>query len=82
MNVAPSGVWNTTSVRAAPRRAPLRLAPGCGYAEQVWSLQAFALVGRRTFRSPMHHRPNNRLKRSAQRRCRWVPVVRRTPAPA
>ena len=26
--------------------------------------------------------PNSSLERSAQRRCRWVPAVLRTPAPA
>ena len=64
MNIALSSATNTASGRAAPRCAPLRFAPGCGYAEQVRSLQASGLVERMSSRSTKHHQPNQPLKRT------------------
>ena len=62
MNIVLVSAWNLASVHAAPRCAPLRLAPGCAYAEQVGSGQASGLVGRMSSRSIQHHRPNQPLK--------------------
>jgi hypothetical protein len=64
MDTRLSGVWDVASDRAAPHCVPLRLAPGRGYAEQVWSMQASEMVGRMSFRSTEHHRPNQPLKRT------------------
>ena len=81
MNTALSGVCNVVSDQTAPRWTPLRLALSCGYAEQVWLMQASGIVGRTSFRSTKHHRPNQPFNRSAQRRRRWLPVALRAPAP-
>ena len=64
MNLALPSATNTASGRPAPRCAPLRLAPGCEYAEQVWSMQASGLAGRMNLRSTKHHQPNQPLKRT------------------
>jgi hypothetical protein len=64
MDTRLSGVWDVASDRAAPRCVPLRLAPGRGYAEHVWLMQAFEMVGRMSFRSTEHHRSNQPLKRT------------------
>jgi len=64
MNIALASATNTASGRPAPRCAPLRLAPGCEYAEYVWSMQASGLAGRMNLRSTKHHRPNQPLKRT------------------
>ena len=81
MNVALSSVWSIASDHAAPRRASLRLAPGCGYAERVWSMQVSGTEGRMSFRSTEHHRPNQPFNRSAKKRRFLVPVALRAPAP-
>ena len=64
MNITLSSATNTASGRAAPRCAPLRLAPGSEYAELVCSLQASGLERRMSSRSTKHHRPNQPLKRT------------------
>ena len=65
MNVALSSACEVGSDHAAPRCASLRLAPGIRYAERVWSMQAFGLVGRMSHRSTEHRRPNPPFNRSA-----------------
>jgi len=64
MNLARSSVCEVACDRAAPRCAPLRLAPGHRDAVRVWSLQASGLVARMNLRSTKHHRPNQPLKRT------------------
>ena len=80
MNIALIGARNVASVHAAPRCAPFRSAPGCGYAEQVWSMQAFGFVGCRSSRLTNHHRPNPSLNRTRRKQRRsllaWVPARR------
>jgi hypothetical protein len=58
MNLAVSGACDVASDHAAPRWAPLCLALGIRYAERVWSMQMFGLVGHMERRSALHHRPN------------------------
>ena len=51
--------------QGAPRSAPLRLAPGIGYANRIGSMQASGLVGRMSLRCTLHRRPNPPFNRSA-----------------
>ena len=53
------------SDQAVPRCAPLRLALGRRYAERVCLMQASGPVGRMSYRSTLHHRPNQPFNRSA-----------------
>ena len=75
MKPALSAASDVGSDQAAPRSAPLRWALGIRYAERVWSMQAFGLVGRMEHRSTLHHRPNPVFNRSAERQRRSVPVA-------
>ena len=75
MKAALCGVCEVASDHAAPRCAPRRWALGIRYAEGVWSMQAFGLVGRMEYRSTLHHRPNPVFNRSAERQRRSVPVA-------
>ena len=81
MKLALSNACDVASDRAAPRRASLR-SSGNRYAERVWSMQAFGVVGRMIHRSTLHRRPNPALERTAERRRRSVPVARCAPAAA
>ena len=53
------------SDQAAPRCVALRLALGRRYAERVCLMQASDPVGRMSFRSTLHRRPNQPFNRSA-----------------
>ena len=65
MDIALSGAFEVASDQAAPRCAPLRLAPSRRHAERVWSMLASGPVGRMSYRSTEHHRPNQPFNRSA-----------------
>jgi hypothetical protein len=80
MNATVRKAGEAGSDQPALRCAPLRLGWGIGRSHRVWSMQASGPVGRKRYRPTLQ--PNPALKRSAQRRGRWVPVVLRTPAPA
>ncbi len=55
---------DVASDHAAPRCARLRSVLGIRYAERVWPMQAFGLVGRMEHRSTLHHRPNPAFNRT------------------
>ena len=81
MNLALFAVGDVAFVQGVPRCTPLRLAPGCGYAEQVWSMQASGFAGRMGFCPSTPHRPNQPLNRGAKPRRCSVPATLRVPAP-
>ena len=65
MSVSPAKAGAVGSNQGAPRCAPLRLAPGRRYAERVCTMQASGSVGRISYRSTLHRRPNQPFNRSA-----------------
>ena len=81
MSVTLFRAWEVGSDQAAPRCAPLRSAPGRAYAARVCTMQASGPVGRMSYGSTLHCRPNPPFNRSAKRRCRSVPVALCPPAP-